>query len=136
MNKRQHTGLTSVACNAAEAARTIELKTANGMDRATSVGVGFTFTNGAAGATVGTFVVYKSADDGANYHQVPAWTYAGSGIYDAESYSQRVTWAAAGTAWLDIDMKNANAVKVIFSTDTADADDEMSAYVMSDYNKG
>ena len=133
--KKRHTGLTAVACNAAEAARTITLDVDDEMDRATSVGIGYSFTPGAAGVTVVTVVLYKSANGGTTWIRVPAWTYAGGGIYDGEDYSQRVTLAAAGTFWVDVNMSNANALKAVFSTDTADAADAMTATVMSDFNR-
>lgn len=133
--KRQHTGLSSVACDATEALRTITLDDDDEIERASSVGFYFTFANGAAGTTIITVTVYKSANKGTRWCQVPAWTYAGSGKYTGEDYTQEITVTAAGDFMVDVDMRNANAVKMVFATDTADAADAMTVDVCSDYNR-
>lgn len=133
--KKSLTGLTAVACDAAEAARTLEFTPADGMDQARSIGFGYSFTPAAAGTTVITVVLYKSGDGGTTWIRVPAWSFADAGKYTGANYSQEVTLTAAGTFWVDCEMENANAVKAVFSTDTADAADEMDCSVCYGYEK-
>jgi hypothetical protein len=46
-----------------------------------------------------------------------------------------MTLATSDAFWVDVDMRNANALKMVFSTDTADADDTMDVLGCSDYNR-
>ena len=135
MAKKQLTGLSSVACDAAEADRTITLTRDDLNDLVTSIGFGFSFVPGAAGDTVITVVLYKSCDNGSTWHRVPAWNDQGSGLFVGSDFSQRVTLTETDGFWVDVDMKNANAVKMIFSTDTADALDAMTVSACAEYGR-
>jgi len=135
MAKKQHTGLSGIACNASDADRTIELLRDTLDDLVTSVGFGVSFTPNAAGDTVVTVRVYKSGDNGDTWHIVPAWSDRGGGLFVGEDFYQQVTLSAAGSFWVDVDLKSANALKAVFSTDTEDADDEISVSVCSEYGR-
>lgn len=134
--KREYSGI-STNFGAAEAARTIELTKDNGMDRATSVGFQFNVTRDSGVDYTLTVTVYKSTSEtGASYAKVPAYTYASSGAYSADDYSVIKSITDDDSIWVDVDMRNAYAVKVIIESDTASADDAVVGTACSDYNRG
>lgn len=130
--KRQHAGI-STNFAAAESARTVELTESDGMDRATSVGFQINITLASANPATVTATVQHSADGGSTYAVVPSKSYSGSGSYAAEDYAVTKDITGDDDLWVDVDMRNANAVKLILSTDTADADDLVTCIACSDY---
>jgi hypothetical protein len=134
VTKRTHSGI-STNFDALEAARTIELTESDGMDKATSVGFYYGITLGSGNPATITVIIYKSADGGTTYGRVPAHTYSGGGAYAQSEYSITEDITGDDDLWIDVDMRNANAVKVVISSDTNDADDTVVGKACSDYNK-